>query len=25
MTDEKWFATGKSNIFRLSEEGVNGL
>jgi hypothetical protein len=23
-TDEKWFASGESNVFRLSREDVNG-
>jgi hypothetical protein len=25
MTDEKWFASGESNIFRLSRDEVNGF
>jgi hypothetical protein len=25
MTHEKWFASGKSNVFRLSGNNVNGL
>jgi hypothetical protein len=25
MIDEKWFASGESNVFRLSRDDVNGL
>ncbi len=25
MTDEKWFASGESNVFRLSGDCVNGM
>jgi hypothetical protein len=25
ITSEKWFASGKSNVFRLSRDYVNGL
>jgi hypothetical protein len=25
MTDGKWFASGESNVFRLSRDDVNGL
>jgi hypothetical protein len=25
ITAEKWFASGKSNVFRLSRDHVNGL
>jgi hypothetical protein len=25
ITDEKWFASGESNVFRLSRDYVNGL
>jgi hypothetical protein len=25
ITDEKWFASGESNIFRLSRDYVSGL
>jgi hypothetical protein len=25
MTPEKWFASGESNVFRLSRKNVNGL
>jgi hypothetical protein len=25
ITAEKWFASGESNVFRLSRENVNGL
>ena len=25
MTDEKWFASGESNVFHISREDVKGL
>jgi hypothetical protein len=25
ITDEKWFASGESNVFRLSRDDVTGL